>query len=87
MKLIKSKWNRVFVHPEDAPGGLYVGIKWLRDVQEWFVWPSWSALGDYYTDDSADAIATAHHMVALKLNQEHAETAPADCLCNVCIPH
>jgi len=93
MKLIKSKTNRLFVHPVGAPYGLgapygqYVSIDWERDYQEWRVQPSWALEADYHTTDADDAVGTAHHMIHLKLNAEHRDTAPADCLCAVCIPH
>lgn len=87
MQLTKSKWNRLFVHPEQAPGGCYVALTWKREWQEWCVCPSWNGDADYFTNDSDDAIATAYHMIEQKQASEHRETAPADCLCAVCIPH
>jgi uncharacterized protein YhjY with autotransporter beta-barrel domain len=87
MKLTKSKWNRLFVRPELGIYGPYIAIRWNRDWDEWVVWSSLDADSDYHTADADDALATAYHMVQLKQDQEHRETAPADCLCNVCIPH
>lgn len=87
MKLIKSKWNRLFLNPETAPGGAYVCITWKREVREWQVWPSWANWADYYTNDADDALGTAHLMLDQKRDSDHRATAPADCVCNACVGH
>lgn len=87
MKLVKSKWNRFFVHPAQKPAGLFVCVQWDAPRNGWHVWPSWAIEADYRTADADDAVATAYQIVDLKLNAEHREVAPANCLCHVCIPH
>ncbi len=87
MKLSKSVCNRLFVTPGTEPFGVSVAIIWRRAWQEWEVIPSWNLDADYHTTDATDAIDTAHAMIHSKQAADHKETAPADCLCAVCLPH
>jgi hypothetical protein len=87
MKLVKSKWNRFFVYPAGAPYGLFVCVAWIHATNEWHVWPSWAIEADYRTADADDAVCMAYEIVGLKVNAEHREFAPADCVCNVCVGH
>lgn len=87
MKLSKSTWNRFFIEPTTAPGGAYVAVVWRRQWQEWEVTPSWNLAADYHTTDATDALDTMEAMLRSKQAADHKETAPADCLCAVCLPH
>jgi hypothetical protein len=75
MKLVKSKWNRLFLYPVQAPAGLFVCIQWNRDYQEWIVWPSWDCNATYHTTDAADAVSTADAMAT-----KHRDSAAAEAL-------